>query len=106
MTGHYTASPADFDSSPVLAAEKKPDTYADVFKEYLSTSTILGVNFLYQSPYLFQRCMWVVVMFAGMCATGYHSYTCSYVQLSNQFFLIFFKVNFHKHDFANDFDLV
>jgi hypothetical protein len=76
MTAHYTASPSDFfveTVAPSLAASKKPDSYAEVFKLYLSTSTVLGVNFTYSSPYLAQRCLWLVVVFAGLCGTGYHS---------------------------------
>lgn len=76
MTGHYTASPDDFllDATPPLNANDKPRSFAGTFKLYSSTSTILGINFTYSSPYLAQRCLWMVVVFCGSCATGYHSY--------------------------------
>jgi hypothetical protein len=90
MTGHFTATVNDFVGgvvAPTLAVEKKPDTYADVFKTYLSTSTILGVNFAFSSPYFIQRCIWVVILCAGLAATGYHSYTnTSYASTKNVYF--------------------
>ncbi len=79
MTGHFTAGPHEFilestGEAPSLEANKKPATFNETLKLYLSTSTILGVNFIYSSPYIVQRCAWMMIVFLGLCATGYHSF--------------------------------
>jgi hypothetical protein len=56
----------------LLSINKKPHSYDEVFKLYLSTATILGVNFVFSSPYVAQCCLWTIVVFAALCGTGYH----------------------------------
>lgn len=54
---------------------RKPSSFADVYDDFMTTTSVLGMNRIHGSPYRVQRVVWFCVVCAGLAGTAFHAQT-------------------------------